>query len=72
MRYNIKLFGRPFREWDITKNGLNEYGIVINAYSESAISPDNSMTEYHIKKLNISKWWIIRKIQLWAIKKVFK
>lgn len=28
-------------------------------------------TTYTIKKLKISKWWLIRKIQIWSIKKAF-
>lgn len=72
MTYKIKIFGTPFRQWELIKNGRNEYGIVINIFHSSDIFPNNTETEYQIKNLSISKYWLVRKVQLWAIKLSFK
>lgn len=45
-----------------------KYSIVVS--ENTTALPFN--TEYTLKELNISKWWPLNKIQLWAIKKAFK
>lgn len=57
------------KKWDIVKtHAVNRWAVVheVNHISGSLIS------EYSLIHLNISRWWILRKIQLWAIKRAFK
>lgn len=58
--------GNPFKKWDrITGNiSLKNRQLVVESV------PYGGDTYYTIALL--SKWWLIRKIQLWAIKKAFK
>lgn len=58
-----------YREWEIIKiQSSNTYGLVYD--EDRTAGPFNST--YSIKPLNISKFWLIRKIQLWAINKALK
>lgn len=43
------------------------YGIVLYKYDEI-----NNIITYKIKSLNISKYWLIRKVQLFILKQAFK
>lgn len=59
-----------FREFEVIKcsNFESGYGLVIN---KTKLLPGFG-TEYSIRRLRIFKFWLIRKIQLWAIKKAFR
>lgn len=58
-----------FIKWEVVKiESTRQYGIVVE--QDATVLPFN--TTFTIKTLNISKWWLIRKIQLWGIKKAFK
>lgn len=48
------------------------YGVVLSL--EEIINPQGAIPirVYKVKSLNISKYWLIRKIQLFIIKKVFQ
>lgn len=51
------------KQWDIALiQSTGQYGIVITKESST----------FTLKELNVSKWWLVREIQLWAIKKAFK
>lgn len=57
-----------FKRWEITKfESTGKHYIVIDEEKANFNS-----TIYLLKELNISKWWLTRRIQLWAIKKAFK
>ena len=47
------------------QNGI--YGIVISLHEEGLLS-----YTYNVRTLNISKYWVFRKIQLWILKHSFK
>lgn len=65
----IELPDNSYREWEIIKiQSSNTYGLV---YDEDRTAGPFTST-YTIKPLNISRFWFIRKIQLWAINKAIK
>lgn len=64
----IQALYHGYREGDIVKiNHSNTFGMVMHVGDSTVHS-----TTFDIRPLNISKYWLIRKIQLWAIKKAFK
>lgn len=44
------------------------YGVVLY----KSLNPKDASQYYKIKSLNISKYWLIRKVQLFIIKKAFQ
>lgn len=58
----------PFKEWDIIRQASNNQYSIVYSIDQST---EHSCT-IDMKVLNISKYWLIRKIQIWALKKSFK
>lgn len=52
------------------KNGV--YGVVLSVFPPVAGSKSYHLKSYHVKSLNMSKYWLIRKLQLLIIKKAFQ
>lgn len=64
----LQVSERNFKEFELIKlQGTSQYGIV---YREEDNVPRG--TTYTIKPLNISKYWLFRKIQLLILKYSFK
>lgn len=62
----LRISGSPFRKWDyVTANADAKTRRLIVEVNRSGDG-----TYYTVAEL--SRWWVIRKIQLWAIKKAFR
>lgn len=66
--YSVKWADDILKMGEIVRYGDNGYAVVID--TDRGAGPFE--TEYKFKSVKISRWWLTRKIQLWAIKKAFK
>ena len=57
----------PYKEWEVIHDEKDHYSMVYPVESDT----ENSTT-ISLKELHLSKYWPIRKLQLWAVKKSFK
>lgn len=58
-----------FKRWEIVLVNSNKTWAIV---TEIDVNSGPFLSTYTLKNLKISRWWLIRKVQIWAIKKAFK